>query len=447
LTLGKLAHSQAIDQMLILWQETDDAAVAAAAVQAIGEICGSKNTNLEAAQIDKVIRSLAANYTARSGSVETKREFVKAVKKMAEAERYRKQIKDYLGDILKELLFDEGSLVRSQAVYALSQIYGGQILPQIMDPPANLLNDPDTTVRFAVITAIEKDGSKKYLPILRQRVITEENLDVAKRLMTALDQMLTLLSLEDCYDWYSKQTGTSPVEEELIQQAIRKLDDKINKARQEGKTVATTYEQTSLAGKAGLALKQKQYDQAMQWYVKLLTLDIDGEQKTQIRSNILSLLTLPDMLPEQRIEILLTGAPSVVALLEKSDQALDVLAQSYGPTDTKDQSQLLWQAEVITLLITPLKQYPTDAQEQQWDTRRVETILAIIDSQSQILAGDDPKNIEAIKLLSMLDTRLKDYPVGGTAEVRLAALQKFRLIVQPQTTQPPAKQEIKAEPQ
>jgi len=443
LTLGKLAYSQALDQMLILWQGTDDAIVAAAAVQAIGEICGSKNTVLEAAQIDKVINSLAANYTARSSSLETKREFVKAVKKMAEAERYRKQIKEYLGDILKELLSGEDPLVRSQAVYALSQIYGGQILPLIMDPPANLLNDPDTAVRFAVIAAIENDGSKKYLPILRQRAIKEENLDVTKRLMAALDQMLTLLSLEDCYDWYSKQTGTSPIEEELIQQAIRKLDDKINKARQEGKTVVTTYEQTSLAGKADLALKQKQYSQAMQWYVKLLTLDIDGKQKTQVRNDILSLVTMPDLPADQRIEILLTGAPAVIALLEKSDKALEILAQSYGPTDTKDPLQLLWQAEVITLLIAPLKQYPADAQKQQWDKRRTETTLAIIDLQSQILAGDDPKNIDAIKLLPLLDTRLKDYPVGGTPEVRLAALQKFRLIIGPL----PKPSETKAQPQ
>jgi HEAT repeat protein len=443
LTLGKLAHNQAVDQMLILWQETDDATVAAAAVQAIGEVCGSKNATLEAPQIDKIISSLAANYTLRSGSLETRREFVKAVKKMAEVERYRKQIKEYLGDILKKLLFGEDPLVRSQAVYALSQIYGGQILPQIMDPPANLLNDPDTAVRFAVITAIENDGSKKYLPVLRERVIKEENLDVAKRLMTALDQMLTLLSLEDCYDWYSKQTSTSPVEEELTQQSLRKLDDKINKTRQEGKVIAVNYEQASLAGKAGLALKQKQYSQAIQWYIKLLSLDITDTQKAQVRNDMLSLLTMPDLPPDQRIEILLTGASAVIALLEKSDQALDMLAQGYGPTDTTDPSQLLWQAEVITLLITPLKQYPADAQKQQWDTRRVETTLAIIDLQSQILAGDDPKNIDAIKLLPLLDTRLKDYPVGGTPEVRLEALRKFRLIVQPL----PKPSETKAQPQ
>jgi len=423
----KLLAEDPVGQVDIVVQE---------AVRAVGKICGAQAGVISVEQIEQIAACLAQSYPRRPDSAGLRSEWVQAMKRIAEQEKFRPQASKHFEKILIQALADPDPGVCSPAVYALSELLGREVLPLLLTEPRNLLDNKDNeentvrfaTVRFAVITAVEKFGGAEYLAPLRRRLDQETDPDVVHRIQGAFLKILESLSLDETYQWALQLQTTGDKEELLSVEVIRILWDKITKSKTAGAVVELDYEKFALSRQAEIAEQKNLPLQAVKWYQKLLALKVPEEYKDNYREKIIYLAMADDSK-----EILQAAQVAMVEVIKRRPTVLTRIARACDALSLSDDKQLLRRAEIIAALIIPLpsRTLPSSEIARGWQRRATETALALIEQQEKLLAESGKENPEAIKILARLDGRLTSYPsLDAPVQERREALEKLRSIIQ-----------------
>jgi len=444
-TLAEIEYAEAVGSALELWQSSTGPEVTAAAAMALGKMCEQATDK----QMETIIKSLSTNAAKGDKSPDVRRELIWAIRKIAEeVPKYHDQGRNHFNAILEKALSDPEPVIRRHAVYAMTTLYQAKVLVKLLAPANNLLDDDNTTVRSAVIEAVEQFGrGQEYLSLLLNRYKKEDNEAVGKQLYDATGKILDALSLELTYDWVTKLQTTADTKKELLRQAANKLWDKISKAKQ---PVKIEHESKALTLLAKIAEDDNQPVQAVKWYKELQKLKVADQQKTAYHQKMLSIALAHE---KDKPQILATVGPTVGALLESSAEALGQVAQSINKLNPTDEKQLMRQANIAATFISPLKKFPSKPLQQQCRQRLTKIALAVIGRQEKLLTEKKKENEEAIKMLERLDPLLKDYPLKGTIETRKAKLKAFIQILstvaptQPKPVAPSAKPQPKAKPE
>lgn len=439
-TLGTLESVPALWQALKLLAE-DPAkqvdAVVQEAVRSVGKICGAQAGVISAEQIEQITACLAQSYPIRDNSAGLRSEWVQAMKRIAEQEKFRPQASKHFKEILIQSLDDPDPSICSPAVYALSELLSREVLPLLLTEPRNLLDNKDSkentvrfaTVRFAVIAAVEKFGGAEYLTPLRRRLDQETDPDVVHRIQAAFLTILESLGLDEIHQWALQLQTAGDKEELLSEEVVRLLWDKITKAKTAGATIEPVYEKFALSRQAEIAEQKNLPLQAVKWYQKLLALKVPEEYKDNYREKIVSLAITNDSK-----EILQAAQVAMAEVIKRRPTVLTRIARACDALNLGDDKQLLRRAEIIAALIVPLpsKALPSPEVAQGWQRRATETALALIEQQKKLLIETDGnENPEAIKILARLDARLTGYPsFAAPVEKRREALEKLLSIIQ-----------------
>jgi len=427
--LGRFEYVPSVDEAIKYLDTSQEPVVIDQAVWALGAICAGGPETITAEQIGKITSQLAQNYARFKTDIKLRTEFIRSMRRISEQEKYQKPALQRFQKILVEALQDSDATVRGQGVYALTKLLKAQVLPLLLKEPLNLLNDPDNTVRFHVITAIENYGGKEQLPLLRQYLGKETDSDVSQRIVGAFVKILSAQSLDDIYSWAGQFDGTEEKEQTLQSEILRVLLEKIAKARTNGNSPdLLKYETLAFGQQAELARQRKQPDQALVWYQKLLDMALPAKTKDIYREDIVELA-----LEYPTAEILKAGQIQLAQLLPERADLFNQIALACDKLTDKDDDQILQRGKIIASLVMPLAQekYPSAQVAQEWHKRADETALVLIDKQEQLLADTGKANAEVIELLSRLNPKLKGYPKPeAPLQQRQGALQMFRKLLQ-----------------
>ncbi len=438
--LGTLESVPALEQARKLLAE-DPAGqvdiVVQEAARSVGKICGAQAGAISAEQIEQITACLAQSYPRRDNSAGLRSEWVQAMKRIAEQEKFRPQANKHFKKILIQALDDPDPGICSPAVYALSELLDREVLPLLLTEPRNLLDNKDSeentvrfaTVRFAVLAAVEKFGGAEYLTPLRRRLDQETDPDVVHRIQGAFLKILESLGPDEIYQWALQLQTVGDKEEMLSVEVVRILWDKITKAKAASTAVEPEYEKFALSRQAEIAEQKNLPLQAVKWYQKLLALKVPEEHKDNYREKIVYLAVTNDSK-----EILQAAQVAMVEVIKRRPTVLTQIARACDALSPSDDKQLLRRAEIIAALIVPLpsKALPSPEVAQSWQRRATETALALIEQQKKLLIETGGKeNPEAIRILARLDVRLTGYPsFDAPVEKRREALEKLRLIIQ-----------------
>ena len=433
--LGSFEHTPAAEPALQLL-DADNPTVVSRAARALGKIAASQADPPARELVENIAQALTRNYTRFANTAEVRLDFIQAMRKIASMEQYIALASDTFNTILTEALNDSSERIRSETVYALAEIHREKVLSLLLQPK-NLLDDPDTAVRLAVIGVIQSYPDKKLLTPLRQRLLLEKNTEVANHICAAFGKILTTQSMESIHTWTvnlkNATNNGAPNKQELIlcDQVVGILAEKINQAKAAGRKFPPEYEILILNHQAELALRKNQPEYAVNRLLALIKLNQADQKQTNLwRQQILRIaLQYPQdqtLLPsaQEHLKVLLT-TPAAAPLLTEIDQICQNSLQKDDDT--------LHAARIIVHLILPLQNLLPDDAKSAWEKHRMQAALLLIDSQETLLAaGENAKeNPKTIDLLVQLYPKLNNYPFTESLENRRAALAKFRTMIQP----------------
>ena len=347
---------------------------------------------------------------------------------------HQKTAQKHFAKILVQALNDPEPAVRMRAIGALTNLQAEKVLPLLLTNGRNMLEDIDTAVRYDVTNAIQQYGTREHLDPLRNRLAQETDTDLAKAMREAFVKILVTRPLDEAYQWnIALAKATTQQEQMLRDQLILTFAEMISKTKDASQTVKPEHEQFSIGQRAKMALRQSQIPQAMQLYHKLIEIIADDKQneKAMYAKKVLELALDP------KADIsLLEQVRQTVQLLENQpagDTVLDQIAATCDNIDKNQENTLLKAATILATLITPIKQYHSPERQKQWQIRKDDIALKIIDRQLELLKAEKhTQNNQAISLLTRMDPRFSDWP-GEKAEQqkRVASLRKYRDILKP----------------
>ncbi|MBN1765096.1 MAG: HEAT repeat domain-containing protein [Sedimentisphaerales bacterium] len=435
-TLGTFGYAPTLDVALKILDSTDSTEVVIYATRAIGRICAAQPKTIPAEQIQKIAVQLPKVYSRFYESEEICSEIIQTMRRIAEQEEFRKQAEKDFRDILIKSLDDPRVQVRSQGVYACTRLLRRDVLPLLLTEPRNMLNDEETTVRFAVILAAETFGGPNQLDLLRERLLIETDRSIAQRIEETLQTILSSMNFKQIYQYALRyQNSSGEIEQKLLQDTIRILWDNISQARSAGESIDPEIELFALSHLAETAEIKNQPDQALKWYQNLLKLSLPQAQKDGFREKFLSLtLNQPDS------DKLVSAETELKELLPHKPAALELIRQSCEKLKITDQQELLIRARIIAALISPLpsSKYPNIESERFWKSQISAITSALISQQEKLLAETGKVDQDCIHLIQQLDARLNQFPFDTEPEKQKEALIKFRQILDLPMASPPA---------
>lgn len=387
-TLGIFSHVPAAEQALKLLDSPDPDVVVQAA-RMLGKLCAAQSPPLQEGMVLQITQALAGSYQKPNVSVKVRQSLVEAMRKISSQEKYKKSASQYFNDLLHQALQDKEPALRSSAVYAIANLLGPKSLAILIEQN-KLLDDSDAAVRFAVIEAIRNYGGKELLPVLIQQLTKETNTSAMDTIQDAFLHILDNSKPEEYYQWIidlqNANEKVQPLHERLILVMLEKIRQLKNN---EGQTVDPKYEMEALSQLIRIYIRKGQYDTLIQTYTAMLALD---------------------------------QAAGLAHLMQTCDQL-----------DLNDDVQLMGAGTLLAGVIVPIQQFPSPESKSQWDQRRLQVALRLIESQEKLLSLETGKeNPQAIKLLSQLHKQLKDYPaLDAPINQRRAKLQEFRTILVP----------------
>jgi len=433
--LGSFEHTPAAETALSLLN-ADNPIVVSQAAGALGKISATQSEPPKKELVEKIARALAQSYKRFANAAEVRLDFIMAMRKIAAQEKYLDLANNTFNAILTEALNDSSERIRSEAVYALDQIHSEKVLSLLLQPK-NLLDDPDTAVRLAVIDVINSYPDKKLLSHLHQRLLLEKNAEVANRICSTFDKILTTQQMKFIHSWAVNLIKTtkngSPNKQELIlcDQVVGILAEKINQAKADNRKFPPEYEMLILNHQAEAALRKKQPVQAVNRLLALIKLKQTDQQQTNLWR--LQIVRIALQFPQD--ETLLSSAQQPLKVLLTSPEAATFLTEieQTCQNSLKNADSAPHAARIIVHLILPLQDQLPDGAKSAWEKLRIQVALVLIGSQQKLLAGAEnaKENPKIISLLGQLDPKLKDYPLSESRENRQAALAKFRSIMQP----------------
>jgi len=387
-TLGIFSHVPAAEQALKLLDSPEPDVVVQAA-RMLGKLCAAQSPPLQEGMVLQITQALAGSYQKPNVTVKVRQSLVEAMRKISSQEKYKKSASQYFNDLLHQTLQDKEPALRSSAVYAIANLLGPQSLAILIEQN-KLLDDSDAAVRFAVIEAIRNYGGKELLPVLIQQLTKETNTSAMDTIQDAFLHILDNSKPEEYYQWIidlqNANEKIQPLHERLILVMLEKIRQLKNN---EGQTVDPKYEMEALSQLIRIYVRKGQYDTLIQTYTAMLALD--------------------------------------------QAAGLAHLMQTYEQLDLNDDVQLMGAGTLLAGVIVPIQQFPSPESKSQWDQRRLQVALRLIESQEKLLSLETGKeNPQAIKLLSQLHKQLKDYPaLDAPINQRRAKLQEFRTLLVP----------------
>jgi HEAT repeat protein len=433
--LGAFEHTPAADSALKLLS-SDNPAVVGQAARALGRITATQVHPPAAELVSKIAEALSRNFNRFNDAAEVRLDIILAMRKIATQEKYLSVAKETFNGIFTQALNDASERVRSEAVYALAEIHHEKVLALLLQPK-NLLQDPDTAVRLAVIGIIQSYPDKNLLSPLRQQLLLEKNTDVANHICSAFGKILSTQPMQFIYTWAVKLKNTtsngSPNKQEstLCDQVFVILTDRINQAKSANQKFPPEYEVFTLRHQVDIALREKKPSQAVNRLLALIALQQAEPSQTNLYQQQIIRIALQNpqdetLLPlaRQALKVILT-TPLALALLNEIDQTCQTALKKSDSTPHA--------ASIVVHLILPLGDMLPAQTKSTWEQHRIQAALSLINSQEKLLAGekDTKENPEIITLLGQLDPKFKDYPLSESREKRLAALIKFRQFLQP----------------
>jgi len=412
-TLATFEYTPAATHALKLLDATDAALVAQAA-RTLGRLALARTNPLSTEQLDQISPQLLQTEQKWTDTTDVRREIIQTVRRLAARDDYLQKARQLFGQTLTAALAHPENTIRSAAVPAVTELYQTDVLPLLLTPQNFLLDDEDTSVRFAVAQAIQKYGQAKHLLLLNNRLQIEPHPETAKTLRDAFIHILSTKtgSIQDMAIWVKKlhnPNNNTPKELQLLHdQIVQALWQKISQAKTTGVHVPPDFESLALT--------------------RLLNLDLPQETKDTYRLKLIQLSLITPHQPD-----LLQQAQHALAALESRPAALDAfnhIESTYDQFDLNEEPTLFQAAAIVTALICPLEHFPNDSLSQSWQKKRTQLALLLIDNQIKLLTSQQQDNPSTIETLSQLDERLTNYPHDQPAQNRLDALENFRTILQ-----------------
>jgi HEAT repeat protein len=434
-TLGTFAYSPALDEAMRLL-DSDNARIVAQAVRTIGRISISMHPPLEESSFNLVADDLVKCCAKWKTSPNVHKELIQSIGKLATVESYRATSKQLFDDILQRATEDPDAGVRSWAVRSIDALHRETALNRLLNPKTSLLKDSDPFVRIAVLESIQNHGDQKHLDPLWQQLMIEDNSDAAKAIMNAFIPIVNnTMNTQEVFAWVDQFKETPPAvlagdRLSLFDQVVRILWEKISKDKAGNINVPFEQEQVTLLYLIDAARRNDQAEEAITWYNQLLTHPSTPEPLKAICLNGLVALAVTHDLRRSTLDAARDALQQLINRNE-GDDALSNLAGHYDRVEPKDVEQLIRHAQGLASLIVPLSKYPSPEAKLQWENRRKNIAIALIEAQEKIIRESGADNSDVIFLLGQLEPQFKNYPVGDTAENRLVLLRQWRLIIRP----------------
>ncbi|MBN2129163.1 MAG: hypothetical protein JW741_06685, partial [Sedimentisphaerales bacterium] len=223
----------------------------------------------------------------------------------------------------------------------------------------------------------------------------------------------------------------------LYDQIVTLLANKISQAQAVNQDVPVEAQALVLEYQAQRARRENQPAQAIRYYQDLTGLAVSADRKDQVR------LAMFELALENRdnVAMLSQGAEALASLLGRGagTQALDKAAHACAGNPDASVTALQ-RARLLAVLIVPVMDKIPAESRIAWQQRVRQAKIDLVDQQLQVLAeAPTSEDVEAITVLSQLDSRLWDYPAQATVEKRRETLEGFRkLLTQGEPAAPPA---------
>jgi len=198
--LGTLAYLPALnftDQLL----NSKNIHIKIQSALSIGRICEQADKANTAILIKPIVVHLSQCYHDANGEADLRKALINAMRKITVTKTYDALQDDYFRELLIEALDDISPQVRREAAITISLKYQANALPIFLNREMPLLNDPDTSVRYAVMNTIEKYGSDIYLDIIFKRLQIEDHEDARGKLTNTFCNIAEPLTIEKIYKW------------------------------------------------------------------------------------------------------------------------------------------------------------------------------------------------------------------------------------------------------
>jgi len=432
--LGAFEYTPVLQQALAL-ARSKQPPVVAEAVRTLGKIAGAKEKPLTAHQIEQIVKALTQTYHQRQESADVKDDLIVAMRRIAAQPDYHTLAAQYFDQILRGALADPSEVVRQHAVKSLTFIHRQQVLPLLLEPK-NLLNDPDTAVRFVVVQAMQDYPDKAMLKPLKNRLDVEDNPGTARDIRAAYVKILQAQPLQlivaTARQLQNDQKKNNELQS-LFDSVMGLLAGKIVQAKNEGQNVPVEYQVLVLTHQAGKDIRSEQPAQALHRYNALLSLQLPQKQKERFRDQVLQIA-----LDHPADAAFLTQARTLIEPLFAPPQANATLQRIEQTIEQKLQNGSLSSAVALMIyLVGPPETLPPSLQS-HWHARANQLTLKLLDTiKNQLKSKTGQVDPKAIEMLGRLDNRFADYPADQPVQNQLEALARYRQLLQ---KTPPAEQ-------
>ncbi|MBN2212579.1 MAG: HEAT repeat domain-containing protein [Sedimentisphaerales bacterium] len=392
--LGALKYAPAADTAILLLQG-DNPRLNAASARALGDIASAQTDSLDV-NIETIIKALVDKSIQPKNPPALRLQLVTALGKIATLTNLRPQAMA-ADQTLRQALDDDNADVRTQAVRALRHLHSAAVMPLLIDG-RNMLNDPDEAVRFAVLEAVNQYGNRSHLKPLQERLAGEvSNEALAREIRNSFNLIFSTLTVSECFEELNVLRQAAQPDQPLLDLCTQTLLDKIKQTLQN---------------------------------------DASGDPS---RLQLLQLALLTEN--SGVIEAMAVQMP-VLAASPSGEQALNSLAVKIDSFDLVQINQLRRAINLVNALITPLEKYPSESLRKQWDRRRTDLAVTLVNNLLAMLKPDngkiDPADIDLLNQLQKYT--LKIAPDASPEQQRLA-LEEYRdkLLNKSNTTTAPEK--------
>ncbi len=412
-TLGAMEYVQALEPALTYWERSENKLVSAAAVKTMGRLLPA----LDRQQTETVIQSLAKYYPAKIQWLEPRRELILTIEILADNPQNREMMTKLFGELLNRSLKDSGSDVRSHAIYTLIKLAKKDCLSILLE--ARLFEDPDPTVRFALLTAFDAYGDSTHLSLLKDRYLAETDIDIKKHFLDTLTKILSGMSLNEVYNWSTPlfaDDSLLPLQERLVGSMVRRLES----LQTENKAIPADLETGILKLQIQLAKRQQANDILVTSYLRLIKIAASEEEKNQYRQLVLS-----NLLDNGNDKNITLARPETLILLSQSAASHKVVLDKLAGLSNDQADSLYRRARMVADFITPLTQYPDEALKKQWSEMTHKLLVELLNHQELMLTQTKNHDPRIIELMKVFDERFVKFPANGTVDERIVFLQNI----------------------
>ena len=433
--VGAFAYVPAADTAMNLLG-CGDLAVAIEAARALSKVIVGGSDAVSSELTERIAKRVVTVYPQQPSSAALRSELIGVMNKIAGLSGNRDLAVGQFGSVLQDALGDEAGVVRLNAVRVLDDLYGADTLAMLVEGDRDMLSDGDTRVRAAAIDVVRQYGGADELQKLRDRLSRETEQEVINTaILPACKAILERLDAAESHRLVVDLRSLQGNEEGLHRVSLACLLAKIAEDRSADRPVPSEFEQEAYVQKAELELRANQPEQAANWYAKLLNLDLTAELRSDYAKKLLALLL--DHSDNQTILAEATSGVSQWLAGAGSEDGWAMIGQACDSVDPAKADQAVDVARIVVALVVPIKEHSSPETQARWVTRREALALRLVDQQYSIVKDTKGKaNAEVISLIKGLDGRLNNYPVNGSLEQQLVALDSFRAILQPPPPQP-----------